>query len=44
MEAQTGLGGMRERTRCRLAEIDDDIRNAEAFLLHDLSFRRLLHP
>jgi hypothetical protein len=44
MEAQTGLGGMRKRTRCHLAEIDDDIRKAEALLCHDLSFRRLLRP
>jgi hypothetical protein len=44
MEALTGLGRMRERTYHRPAEIDDDIRKAEALLRHNLSFRGLLRP
>ena len=44
MEALTGLGGIRERTHHRPAEINADIRKAEALLRHDLSFRGLLRP
>ena len=44
MEALTGLGGIRERTRCLLAEIDTDIRHVEEALRNDLSFRGLLRP
>ena len=44
MEALTGLGGIRERARCRLSEIDEEIRKAENVLRHDLSFRRQLRP
>ena len=44
MEALTGLGGIRKRAHHRFAEIDDDIRKAEALLRHNLSFRGLLRP
>lgn len=33
-----------EEIERRLAEIDEDIRNAEALLRHILPFRRLLRP
>lgn len=33
-----------EEIERRFAEIDDDIRKAEALLLNDLSSRRLLRP
>ncbi|MBR4647826.1 MAG: hypothetical protein IKO75_12000 [Bacteroidales bacterium] len=44
MEALTGLGGIRKRAHHRFAEIDGDIRKAEALLRHNLSSRGLLRP
>ena len=44
MEALTGVGGIRKRAHHRFAEIDGDIRKAEALLRHNLSSRGLLRP
>ncbi len=43
-EILTKFRGTRERTHHRPAEINDDIRKAEALLRHNLSFRGLLRP
>ena len=44
MEALTGFGRIRKRAHRRFAEINSDIRKAEALLRHALSFRGLLRP